>query len=144
MVRAIFLVAVLSLAAPPAGATIFIVSAPAIIANTPNHSKWDYDVFIAAGSELLTPGSACFSTIPGGACDGLLTLDSAFGNSALTHYAAGNVVRIDGTPTRSANLNTSAARSTPLSAIPETGTVFLIGIALITVALLRPNRNGAD
>ena len=73
-VRALCLGGILSLAALPAGPTILIVSAPTITNNGPNDFTWDYDVFLAAGSELLPPGTACASTIPGGICDGLLTI----------------------------------------------------------------------
>lgn len=210
-VRALCLVGILSLAALPAGATILIVSAPTITMNGPNDFTWDYDVFLAAGSELLAPGSACASTIPGGICDGLLTIydfngyiggsigttaagwsspapvptgvtplglsptdgaalnlswaytgstpfvagagplllgtfsaDSTFGNSTLTDYTARSVVRIGGNAVRSSNLDTTTAPIAPQPTVPEPGTVFLLGTALLGMGWLRSRTSRAE
>ena len=207
MLRTTFLAALLAMAASPAAATILILSAPTITTNGPADFTWEYDVILGAGSELLPPGSPCASTIPGGICDGLLTVfdfegyiggsisttaagwtslvpaaigvtplglspadgaalnlswaytgtvpvvagpaalllgtvsaRSTFGNFSLTDYAGRSATRVAGAATRSSNLDATLAPSAVMSFVPEPGTVFLLGAALLGLAWLRSDR----
>ena len=136
-IRAFALVAVVSMAVLPASATILIVSAPTITPNGPNDFTWDYDVFLAAGSELLPPGSACTSTVGGASCDGLLTVYDFTGyiGGSIATTAAGwvglapvpiGVTPLGLTPTDGAALNLSWAY-TALTPVTAGGTPLLLG-----------------
>jgi hypothetical protein len=58
----------------PAGATVIIVAAPIVTMNGVDDHTWSYDVFLGPNSRLNAPGTPCNAIVPGGICDGLLTI----------------------------------------------------------------------
>jgi hypothetical protein len=69
---------------------------------------------------------------------------STFGNASLTDYTGRSATRIAGSATRSANLDSTLAPIDVQSAIPEPGTVFLLGAALLGLAWFRSEKDRAN
>jgi PEP-CTERM motif len=74
MKNVLFLTLALSVFALPASSSLLMVSDPSVTMNGPSDYTWTYEVYLDANSRLNPPGGPCTQAIPGGVCDGLLTI----------------------------------------------------------------------
>ncbi|MEZ5356120.1 MAG: PEP-CTERM sorting domain-containing protein [Bryobacteraceae bacterium] len=71
---AIAVVSFAVLSVVPASAAVLILTDPVVTPNGPSDFTWTWDVYLGPNSRVNTPGGPCNSAVPGGTCDGLLTI----------------------------------------------------------------------